>query len=165
MIAAARVAAMAVGALFVWLVVASQMPSHVRLSLGEVVVGAVISQKFGCTSLELEPVDPFCPGGHIHTGVDLAAPTGTEVRSATFGVARLGFDPNGAGMFVVVTADAHVRLFYCHLSAFRTQSGATVAPGQLIGLVGATGRATGSHVHFEVQVDRTSVDPVAWLAS
>ncbi|MGH7764924.1 MAG: M23 family metallopeptidase, partial [Candidatus Dormibacteraceae bacterium] len=107
----------------------------------------------------------FCPGRHIHTGVDLAAPVGTEVRSATLGVAHLGFDPNGAGMYVLVRVDAHVRVFYCHLSAYRVTNGGAVTPGQVIGLVGETGRATGPHVHFEVQVDGTSVDPAAWLAS
>jgi murein DD-endopeptidase MepM/ murein hydrolase activator NlpD len=156
---------MAVGALCVWLVVASQLPSHVRLPVGGVVEGAVVSQKFGCTSFALEPFDPFCPGRHIHTGIDLSAPAGTEVRSATFGVAHLGSDSNGAGMYVEVNVDAHVRVFYCHLSVFRVRGGESVAPGQVIGLVGATGLATGPHVHFEVQVDGTSVDPAMWLAS
>jgi murein DD-endopeptidase MepM/ murein hydrolase activator NlpD len=152
-------------AVAVWLVIASQLPSHVRLPLSGVVVGAVVSQPFGCTTLQLEPYDPFCPSRHIHTGIDLAAPVGKEVHSATSGTARLAFDPNGAGLYVVVTADAHVRIFYCHLSAFRVLDGMAVQPGQIIGLVGSTGLATGPHVHFEVQVDRTPVDPGAWLAS
>jgi murein DD-endopeptidase MepM/ murein hydrolase activator NlpD len=160
-----RVPALALGALFVWLVVASEMPGHVRLPVGGVVEGAVVSQKFGCTSLELEPFDPFCPGLHIHTGIDLAAPAGTQVLSATAGTARIGLDPNGAGMYVEVKVDAHVRVLYCHLSAFRVRSGESVSPGQVVGLVGATGRATGPHVHLEVQVDGTSVDPAVWLAS
>lgn len=165
MIGLLRVPALALGAVFVWLVVASQMPSHVRLPVGGVVEGAVVSQKFGCTSLELEPFDPFCPGHHIHTGIDLAAPAGTQVLSATAGTARIGFEPNGAGLYVEVKVDAHVRLLYCHLSAFRVRSGESLSPGQVVGLVGATGRATGPHVHFEVQVDGTSVDPAVWLAS
>jgi murein DD-endopeptidase MepM/ murein hydrolase activator NlpD len=66
---------------------------------------------------------------------------------------------------VVVMPDAHTRIYYCHLSEFRVQPGASVSPDRVIGLVGATGLATGPHVHFEVQVDGTSVDPVAWLAS
>jgi len=150
---------------FVWVVVAAQMPSHDRLPPGAVVIGAVVSQRFGCTTLELEPFDPFCPGRHIHTGIDLAAPIGREVHSATAGIAHVGLDPNGAGNFVMVSVDAHTRVFYCHLSEYRVRSGQSIAPGQVIGLVGATGLATGPHVHFEVQVDGTSIDPVAWLAS
>ena len=165
MIGLLRVGVLIAVAALVWLVMASQVPSHVKLSLAGVVQGAVVSQPFGCTRLVLEPYDPFCPGKHVHTGVDLAAPVGTDVDSATSGVANLGFDPRGAGLYVVVTVDSHVRIFYCHLSAFRVVGGSAVHPGQVIGLVGATGLATGPHVHFEVQVDGSPVDPAAWLAS
>jgi murein DD-endopeptidase MepM/ murein hydrolase activator NlpD len=160
-----RVAGMIAGAAVVWLVVAAQLPSHVRLPLAGIVVGAVITQPFGCTTFELEPYDPFCPGRHVHTGVDLAASMGTPVHSATAGTAHVGFDPNGAGNYVVVTVDAHVRVFYCHLSAIGVVNGQVVTAGKVIGELGQSGRATGPHVHFEVQVDATSVDPVAWLGS
>jgi murein DD-endopeptidase MepM/ murein hydrolase activator NlpD len=160
-----RAGGIVAAAVVVWLVIASQVPSHVRLPLSGIVDGAVITQPFGCTALQLEPYDPFCPSRHIHTGIDLAAPVGKEVHSATSGTAHLGFDPNGAGMYVVVTADSHVRIYYCHLSAFSVLGGVTVQPGQIIGLLGSTGLATGPHVHFEVQVDGSPVDPAAWLAS
>jgi murein DD-endopeptidase MepM/ murein hydrolase activator NlpD len=160
-----RTAGLLVAAITIWVVAASQVTSHVKLPVAGVVAGAVITQPFGCTSLELEPFDPFCPGRHIHTGIDLAATTGTPVHSATAGTAHLGFDAGGAGLYVVVTADVHVRLFYCHLSATTVRDGQSVTPGQVVGNVGATGRATGPHVHFEIQVDRASVDPAVWLAS
>ena len=156
---------MVAGAALVWVVVAAQVPSHERLPVAGVVPGAVVSQPFGCTSLALEPYDPFCAGRHVHTGIDLAAPVGAEVHSATAGTAHDGFDPNGAGNYVAVVFDAHTRIYYCHLSQFRVRSGELVSPDQVIGLVGATGLATGPHVHFEVQVDGTSVDPARWLAS
>jgi len=160
-----RIAGMIAGVAAVWLIVATQVPSQARLQVSDVVTGAVISQPFGCTNLELEPIDLLCPGRHVHTGIDLAAASGTPVHSATAGTAHLGFDPGGAGMYVVVTADAHVRLFYCHLSAFTVRDGELVTPGQVIGRVGSTGRATGPHVHFEIQVDGAPVNPSAWLAS
>ncbi|HEY1455497.1 MAG TPA: M23 family metallopeptidase [Candidatus Dormibacteraeota bacterium] len=165
MIGLVRAGAILGGLCGVWLVAASQVPSHERLPLAAVVPRAVVTLPFGCTSLSLEPFDPFCPGGHIHTGIDLAAPIGSEVRSATGGTARLGFDPSGAGLYVAVRADAQTRLLYCHLSAFRVRDGDTVVAGQVVGLVGATGRATGPHVHFEIQVDGASVDPAKWLAA
>ena len=146
-----------------WLVVAGQVPVHPRVGIAGVVVGAVVTQPFGCTSLELEPFDDLCPYHRKHTGIDLAAATGTEVHSATYGTAYAGFQPSGAGNFVVVVVDPHVRVIYCHLSAFRVGSGDTVVPGQVIGMVGATGLATGPHLHFEVDVDGVPVDPATWV--
>jgi murein DD-endopeptidase MepM/ murein hydrolase activator NlpD len=160
-----RLLAILTSSLVVWLVAATQVPSHIRLPLVAVVAGAVITQPFGCTALELEPFDPSCPTRHIHTGIDLAAARGTGVYSATEGVAVTGFDADGAGNFVKVAVGEHVRILYCHLSAFRVSTGDAVAPGQLIGLVGATGLATGPHVHLQVNVDGEPVDPAWFLSS
>ena len=165
MMSIARIAALGACAVGVWVTVAAQLPSHVRLPVAAVVADAVVSQPFGCTNFALEPIDPFCPGGHIHTGIDLAAREGTEVHAATGGIARVAFDPNGCGLYVAVTFDAHVRILYCHLSATRVVANETVTAGELIVLVGATGHATGPHVHFEIQVDGVAVDPVRWLSS
>ena len=165
MIGLARIAAIVTGSAVVWVVVGSQIPSHARLPLAGVVKGAVITQPFGCTSLDLEPYDPFCPGRHVHTGIDLAAPLGTAVHSASAGTAHVGFDPAGAGHYVVVNVDAHIRVFYCHLSAIGVVNGQTVTSGLVIGALGQSGMATGPHVHLEVQRDGTSIDPARWLAS
>jgi murein DD-endopeptidase MepM/ murein hydrolase activator NlpD len=152
-------------ALIVWVVGAAFVPGDPRVDIAGVVVGAVVTQPFGCTNLSLEPFDDLCPWHHRHTGIDLAAPAGTDVHSATYGSALVGFDPSGCGNFVVVLVDPHVRAIYCHLSAFRISDGDSVAPGQVIGLVGETGLATGPHVHFQVDVDGVPVDPVSWLGS
>jgi murein DD-endopeptidase MepM/ murein hydrolase activator NlpD len=149
----------------VWLVAATQVPAHIRLPLAAVVPGAVVTQPFGCTSLELEPFAPSCPTRHKHTGIDLAAARGTAVYSATEGVAITGYDADGAGNFVKVAVDAHVHILYCHLSAFRVSTGDVVSPGQLIGLVGATGLTTGPHVHLQVNIDGEPVDPAWFLSS
>jgi murein DD-endopeptidase MepM/ murein hydrolase activator NlpD len=158
-----RILVAGVSVLAVWLVAATQVPMHPRMGLADVVVGAVITQPFGCTSLELEPFDDLCPYHRKHTGIDLAAPIGTEVHSASYGSAVVGIDPSACGSYVVVIADAHTRVLYCHLSAFRVRSGDGVVPGQVVGLVGATGLTTGPHVHFQVDVDGVPVDPAAWL--
>jgi murein DD-endopeptidase MepM/ murein hydrolase activator NlpD len=158
-----RLLAVVAGTLVVWLVMATQVPSRAHLPLEAVVVGAVVSQAFGCTSLELEPFDALCPWHHIHTGVDLAASIGTEVHSATAGSAITGYDPSGAGNYVVVIVDPHVRILYCHLAAFRVRSGDAVTPGDVIGLVGETGLATGPHVHLQIDIDGSAVDPASWL--
>ena len=160
-----RVLAIVASGLVIWLVTATQVPAQIRLPLALVVVGAVMTQPFGCTSLVLEPFDPSCPSRHTHTGIDLAARAGTEVFSATAGTVIAGYDVGGAGNFVKVVVDGHVHVLYCHLSAFRVATGDRVAPGQLIGLVGATGLATGPHVHLQVDIDGVPVDPAWYLAS
>jgi murein DD-endopeptidase MepM/ murein hydrolase activator NlpD len=149
----------------VWTVGLAGVPQRVRLPVESVVAGATVSQRFGCTPLQLEPFSEACPTHHFHSGIDLAAPLGTEVLSATSGTATLGYDSAGAGNFVVIQVDRQTRILYCHLSSFRVKPGQQVDPGQLIGLVGATGLATGPHVHFEIDVGGVPVDPAAWLAS
>lgn len=158
-----RLLAIVAGVAVLWLVTAMQVPSHERMPIGTVVIGAVVSQPFGCTNLELEPFDPQCPSHHTHTGVDLAAPAGVDVHSATAGTALVGSDPAGAGNYVVVVVDDRVRIIYCHLSEFRVSSGDAVAAGEVIGLVGATGLATGPHVHLQVNVDGHPIDPEVFL--
>lgn len=160
-----RLVAIVACGLVLFLVTATQVPSHIRLPVSSVVPGARVTQPFGCTTFELEPFDPRCPTRHLHTGIDLAATLGSDVFSATAGTAVIGYDPDGAGNFVKVVVDAHVRILYCHLSAFRVGQGDAVSPGQLIGLVGATGLATGPHVHLQVNIDRVPVDPAWFLAS
>ena len=160
-----RVLAIVVAAVLVWTLAAAKVASEQRLPLASIVPGAVETLPFGCTSLTLEPFDPLCPGFHIHTGVDLAAPTGTAVHAASAGIAHAGFDPGGAGIYVAVAVGHHVRLLYCHLSQAQVVAGESVTPGEVIGEVGATGLATGAHLHFEIQVDGRAVDPVSWLAS
>ncbi|HEV2034813.1 MAG TPA: M23 family metallopeptidase [Candidatus Dormibacteraeota bacterium] len=158
-----KVAALCAAAALIWIVAGSRVQNHEKLALSAVVPGAVMTQPFGCTTLDLEPIDPLCPGGHVHTGIDLAAPEGTIVHAAMGGTARSGFDRSGAGLYVVVTSDQHVRALYCHLSAAFVAEGEAVTAGHAIGAIGATGMATGAHLHFEVQVDRRSVDPAVWL--
>lgn len=158
-----RILVVGAAAVVAWLVAATQVPGQVRLPVSAVVSGAVVTQPFGCTPLDLEPYDASCPSRHFHTGIDLAAPLGTPVYSGTDGVAVTGYDPLGAGNFVSVRVDAHVRVVYCHLSEFRVLSGQQVSPGELIGLVGSTGLATGPHVHLQIDVDGVPVDPTTFL--
>jgi murein DD-endopeptidase MepM/ murein hydrolase activator NlpD len=158
-----RIAAVCGAVALIWLVAGSRVQNHERLPLSAIVPGAVMTQPFGCTTFDLEPFDPICPSRHTHTGVDLAAPEGTAVYAAAGGTAHVGFDPLGAGMFVLVAVDQHVRVLYCHLSSTQAMNGAAVTTGQVIGAVGTTGLSTGAHLHFEVQIDGTSVDPAAWL--
>lgn len=164
MTALARPLALVALSALTWLVVAAQVPGSLRLPIQAVVPGAVLTQRFGCTSVTVEPVDPRCLSHHFHSGVDLAARLGTPIHSATSGVVETGYDSRSAGSFVVVVVDSRTRILYCHLAAFRVRPGDVVSPGEVIGLVGESGLATGPHVHLEVQVGGRATDPVAWLA-
>jgi murein DD-endopeptidase MepM/ murein hydrolase activator NlpD len=125
--------------------------------------GWVLTQGYGCTSFELEPPAPWCPGGHFHGGLDLAAPAGTGVHAAWSGLARVVESASGYGLHVVVDHGGGVETLYAHLEAVTVRDGAAVAAGQRLGLVGSTGMSTGPHLHFEVRRAGRPVDPTAWL--
>jgi murein DD-endopeptidase MepM/ murein hydrolase activator NlpD len=109
--------------------------------------------------------DPFGPrGARFHTGIDLPAPTGTPVAAAAAGrVIRASFRADGWGNLVVVRNQSGVRTMYAHLSKIAVRRGERVAVGTRIGRVGATGDATGAHLHFEVRVRDAAVDPLTGL--
>jgi len=160
-----RVGGICAALALIWTVGAAKVSSHEKLTLAAIVPRAVMTQPFGCSTLVLEPFDPYCPTRHLHTGVDLAARQGTPVYAASGGTAGVGFDPEGAGLYVAVSSDARVRVLYCHLSVALVVGTRQVTTGEVIGRVGSTGLATGPHLHFEVQVDGRAVDPVTWLDS
>jgi peptidoglycan hydrolase-like protein with peptidoglycan-binding domain len=105
--------------------------------------------------------DPFGPRGtRFHAGIDLLAPAGTAVRAAAPGrVAYAGRIAGGWGKLVVVAHARRVRTMYAHLSAVAVEVGERVRTGSPIGKVGATGNATGAHLHFEVRLDGAAIDP------
>ncbi|WP_242468305.1 M23 family metallopeptidase [Burkholderia plantarii] len=125
------------------------------------VVATRISSPFG------ERIHPISHLHLMHTGVDFAAPRGTRVNAAADGVVSfVGIDPHGYGRYVVVEHPDHDSTLYAHLSAFAPglEEGMRVAQGQRLGAVGMTGAATGPHLHFEVRVADTPIDPVVALA-
>ncbi len=124
----------------------------------------VQTQGYGCTALALEPEAVWCRGGHFHSGLDLAAPPGTEGRAALSGVAHVVAGATGYGLHVVVGHGGGMETLYGHLEAATIEDGEPVDSGQRLGLVGSTGASTGPHLHFEVRRDGRPVDPLAWLA-
>lgn len=98
----------------------------------------------------------------MHEGVDLVAPTGTPVVAAADGLV-VGAAPNGRyGNWIRLEHGGKLASVYGHLSAFATglQPGMMVSRGDVIGYVGSTGRSTGAHLHFELQVDGKPVNPI-----
>jgi len=95
----------------------------------------------------------------VHPGLDIAVTTGSLVRAAGGGtVHQLGEDPE-YGFFVLLDHPDDYQTMYGHLSRLVVQPGASVAPGQVIGLSGNTGRSTAPHLHFEIRQKGVSVDP------
>ncbi len=99
-----------------------------------------------------------------HTGLDFAAPDGTEIRSIGPGVVTAA-SPDGAyGNKTVVRLDDGTVLWYCHQSEFAVHVGQRLSPGDLVGYVGSTGNTTGPHLHLEVHPNNGGpIDPEAWL--
>ncbi len=95
-----------------------------------------------------------------HLGVDYGAATGTPVRTVGDGVVEFAGEQNGFGNVVIVKHSNTDQTFYAHLSRMDVQPGQSVRQGQNIGAVGATGWATGPHLHFEFRVNGTHQDPV-----
>jgi murein DD-endopeptidase MepM/ murein hydrolase activator NlpD len=122
-----------------------------------------VTQPYGCTPFELEPAAPWCPSGHFHAGIDMAAALGTPVHAAAAGVARVAENPGGYGLHVVVDHGGRVATLYGHLDSTTLRGAQPVAAGQEIGRLGSSGLSTGPHVHFEVRRDGRPVDPAPWL--
>jgi murein DD-endopeptidase MepM/ murein hydrolase activator NlpD len=109
--------------------------------------------------------DRFGPRGtRFHAGVDLIAPYGTPVIAAAAGtVIWAAYLAGGWGKLVIVAHGHGLHTLYAHLSRIDVRRGEIVATGTQLGLVGATGDATGPHLHFEVRVRGAVVDPLPAL--
>lgn len=104
--------------------------------------------------------------GHTHTGVDFPVPYGTPIRAAGVGtVIYAAFNYGGYGNLVVIQHRLGYTSWYGHMSRITGRVGEHVVGGTLIGYVGATGDATGPHLHFEVRHFDTPIDPVPLLLS
>jgi murein DD-endopeptidase MepM/ murein hydrolase activator NlpD len=109
--------------------------------------------------------DGFGPrGNRFHAGIDLVAPQGTPVGAAAAGrVVFAGFAAGGWGNLVIVAHANGVKTMYAHLSTLTVHRRELVAVGSRVGTVGATGDATGPHLHFEVRLRGAAVDPSSAL--
>ena len=108
-------------------------------------------------------------GRHKHEGIDIPMPAGTPIRAARNGVvARTGNNSTmgfrGYGNFVMLDHGGSIKTFYAHCSSVAVVEGQRIMQGQIIGYVGSTGRSTANHLHFEVRVNDSKVNPVPYMA-
>ena len=101
-------------------------------------------------------------GSNMHNGLDIGGRTGDPIRSATAGVVTFSGWRGGYG-YVVVIENGDTEYWYGHASALLAEVGDRVAPGDLVARVGSTGISTGPHLHFEIRVDGTPIDPLPIL--
>lgn len=102
---------------------------------------------------------PILQRMRAHKGIDYAAPTGTPVRNVGDGIVTLAGRQNGYGNVVIVKHAGGKETLYAHLSRVDVRQGQRVEQGQRLGAVGATGWATGPHLHFEFRVNGVHRDP------
>jgi len=101
--------------------------------------------------------------GRMHEGIDISNAQGTPERAALAGTVSFAGQESGYGNIVKIDHGNGVETRYGHMSAIRVAEGQVVASGDVVGLMGATGSATGVHLHFEVRVDGIAYDPLTAL--
>lgn len=117
----------------------------------------VLTAGFGLRS------DPFTGAQEFHTGIDISSPTGGRVVSPASGtVVKVGWQ-NGYGRIVEIAHGFGIRTIYAHLEATRVAEGQRLRRGDLVGSIGSTGRSTGPHLHYEVQIAGRPVNPLDYV--
>jgi len=108
--------------------------------------------------------DPIDSTMKMHKGIDIAAPTGTKVYAAGSGkVLKITSSDDGYGNCIVIEHGYGFVTRYAHLSGFKIKEGDEVKKGDLIGLVGSTGRSIGPHLHYEIEKDGERIDPKKYI--
>ncbi|HEX8120238.1 MAG TPA: peptidoglycan DD-metalloendopeptidase family protein [Solirubrobacteraceae bacterium] len=101
--------------------------------------------------------------GHIHAGIDIAAPSGTPIHAALGGRVALAGWTGGYGNYTCIQHSGSLSTCYGHQTTIGVHVGQNVSQGQVIGTVGSTGHSTGPHLHFETRVGGSPVSPLGYL--
>ncbi len=115
------------------------------------VTGGTVTSRFGRRS------------GGTHTGIDIALPTGTSIVAADGGTVTFAGWSGGYGYVVKISHGSSTQTWYAHCSALLVSAGQQVAKGQPIARVGSTGNSTGPHLHFEVRINGSAVNPAPYI--
>jgi murein DD-endopeptidase MepM/ murein hydrolase activator NlpD len=132
-------------------------PASVAVPSRMPVEGASLTSGYGMRN------HPVLGGRRQHRGVDLAMPTGTPVYATADGIISKAEWFSSYGLYISVEHGASIQTRYGHLSRLAVAAGQSVKKGDLIGYVGSTGRSTGPHLHYEVRIAGTAVNPVPYM--
>jgi murein DD-endopeptidase MepM/ murein hydrolase activator NlpD len=110
-----------------------------------------------------ERIDPFNGEGAFHSGVDISSAYGNRIVAPADGVVTFTDSMGGYGKAIVIDHGNGISTRYGHLSGFAVTSGQAVHRGDIIGFVGESGRSTGPHLHYEVRINDTPVNPYKYL--
>lgn len=125
---------------------------------GRPVAKLSLTSNFGVRS------DPFNGGARMHKGIDIPGPVGTPIYATADGIVSRAGWASGYGNLVQISHGGGMETRYGHMSKLIVAPNSYVRRGQLIGLMGSTGRSTGSHLHYEVRVDGAAINPIPFVA-
>jgi murein DD-endopeptidase MepM/ murein hydrolase activator NlpD len=108
-------------------------------------------------------IDPFNGSRAFHEGLDFTANTGTPIRAAADGIVEASGQTQAYGNIVKLNHGSGLETRYAHASKLLVKQGERVVKGQVIALVGSTGRSTGPHLHYEIRLNGHPLDPRKYL--
>ena len=120
-------------------------------------IQSVITSRFGTR------LDPFLGAPAMHTGIDFRAPTGSPARATAGGTVVTAELSGGYGNMVEIDHGNGITTRFGHLSRIDVMPGQVVAAGTVVGQSGSTGRSTGPHLHYEIRIDGTAIDPMRYI--
>jgi murein DD-endopeptidase MepM/ murein hydrolase activator NlpD len=120
-------------------------------------VQGIVTSSFGAR------LDPFNGEGAFHTGLDIASFQGDAIRAPADGVVLKAGMGTGYGREVIIDHGHGIHTLYAHLSGFAVTTGQDVHRGEILGYVGSSGHSTGPHLHYEVRIHDTPVNPYKYL--
>ena len=132
----------------------SRSTTNAKVNLGMALVkpvSGVLTSRFGSR------------WGSTHTGIDVGAPTGTNIKAAAGGTVIFSGWKGTLGKLVVISHGNGIQTYYGHCSSLLVSSGETISAGQLVAKVGSTGRSTGPHLHFEIRVNGAAINPQSYI--
>ncbi len=120
-------------------------------------VQGIVTSSFGAR------LDPFNGEGAFHTGIDIATSVGDAIRAPADGTVLKAGRGTGYGREIILDHGHGIETLYAHLSGFAVTAGQEVRRGDILGYVGSSGHSTGPHLHYEVRIRDTPVNPYKYL--